>query len=388
MNRKHLIIFICVAFVAASFYFLPAKNKREQASEWTKNLPLFIRDSIYLDESNSFSDEKIELGRYLFFDRRLSINRSKSCATCHDPKFSFSDGYRRSVGAFGDLHQRNSTPLINIIYRKYLTAADSTLHYPEQQIANPLFHDQPVELGWKGNEDEMLKRIREDKFYHNRFKSVFANEAEPVSVKNIQYSIAAFVKTILSYDSPYDRFYYLKEEVLSTSAKKGMQLFFSNRLNCYKCHGGFDFATPVLKDSSGDIPYYFNTGLYNVDGKGGYPATDKGLMELTGKANDMGKYRVPTLRNLAFTAPYYHDGSAATLSEVIDNYIAGGRVTENGIAQGDGRLNPYKNKLINGFSIREEERKDLINFLLCLSDSSFATNKNYTNPFQDDETKK
>lgn len=388
MNRKHLITLFLLVFAALSFYFLPARKSKAPVDSFNNLLPAFIKDSFFLEVANPFTQQKADLGRYLFYDRRLSFNTTKSCASCHDPKFSFTDGYRKSVGALGDLHQRNSTPLINLVFKKHLTAGDSSLHFPEQQIANPMFHDHPVELGWKGNETDILGRIASDDFYRKQFNIVFSAEKNPITTHNIQYCIASFLKTILSFNSVYDRFYYLNEKLLTASQSNGMKLFFSDKLSCYKCHGGLDFATPSVNDEEGHPAYYFNTGLYNINGTNSYPLQDRGLMEYTRQETDNGKFRVATLRNLAFTAPYYHDGSAATLSEVIDNYLNGGRVIEKGIAKGDGRLNLYKHKLINGFSLMEEERNDLINFLLCLSDSSLVTNKNYTNPFQDDETKK
>jgi len=386
MKSKHILVILCLVFAAFSFYVIPVK-KPVSAAGWKQMPASYINDSAYFDSDNSISDEKIELGRYLFYDRRLSVNKSKSCASCHDPKFSFTDGYRRSIGALGDLHQRNSSPLINLIFKKYLTEADSSLHYPEQQVNNPMFHERPVELGWKGNEREILSRITKDELYRNKFKQVFENEKETVTIKNIQYCIASFIKTILSYNSPYDRFFYLKQDVLSVQEKKGMQLFFSDKLACSSCHGGNNFDKPVVKDSIGKIQFYFNTGLYNINGKGNYPDYDKGLYESTRNATDMGKYRVPVLRNLAFTAPYYHDGSAAGLEEVIRNYENGGRRITNGLLKGDGSANPFKSNLIKGFFLTSQERKDLISFLLSLSDSSVLTNKNYSNPFQYDETR-
>jgi cytochrome c peroxidase len=122
--------------------------------------------------------------------------------------------------------------------------------------------------------------------------------------------------------------------------------------------------------------------LYNIDGKGGYPSYDRGLIDLTRKKEDEGKYRVPVLRNLLFTAPYYHDGSALTLEEVILGYEQGGRIVKNGPFAGDGRINPFKSPLVSGFSLTDTERRDLISFLYSLSDSVLINNKNYANPYR------
>ena len=167
-------------------------------------IPPQIKDSIYLSPSNPPSTEKIKPGRYLFYDNRISINKTKACASSHDPKFSFTDNYGRSIGAYGVLTEHNSTSLINLIFNRYFTAADTSLHFPEQQINNPMFRDQPVELGWKGNEEEMLKRFSGNKFYQQQFNLAFPREKDPVTVKNIQQSITSFIKTISSFQSPYD----------------------------------------------------------------------------------------------------------------------------------------------------------------------------------------
>ena len=166
-----------------------------------------------------------------------------------------------------------------------------------------------------------------------------------------------------------------------------MALFYSDSLACRNCHSGFNFDTPLLKDSTGKTQYYFNTGLYNINNSNQYPDYDRGLFEITGNKKDEGVYRVPTLRNLAFTAPYYHDGSALTLEEVILNYESGGRNVTTGLYKGEGNTNIYKNTLIHGFSLTSQQRKDLINFLLALTDSSVLKNKNYANPFKNDETR-
>ena len=387
MKSKHLIVMLSLAFAALSFYIGSNKKNNNRVSLFTQRLPSFFTDSIHNDEDNPFSKPKAELGRYLFYDRRLSINKTKSCASCHDQKFAFTDGYRRSIGAYGDLHQRNSSTLTNIIYKEYLTAADSSMHYPEKQISNPMFHVAPVELGWKGNENEILKRLKDDAQYREKFKAIFGRKEESITIKNIQYCIALFVKSILSYNSPFDKYFYQKSDSLSVSAKNGMQLFFSVKLSCSACHGGNSFDRPEIKDCNGKAEYYFNTGLYNISDSGNYPEYDEGLYEFTHLITDKGKYRVPSLRNLGFTAPYYHDGSAATLEDVIMNYEIGGRNITHGLLKGNGIANPYKNKLIHGFTLTTDERKDLIHFLLSLSDSTILTNKNFSNPFEYDETK-
>jgi cytochrome c peroxidase len=362
-------------------------NKKQDIDDIRNLVPAYIQDSIYLSAANPFSTAKAELGRYFFYDRRLSVNQAKSCSSCHDPGFSFTDGYRRSIGAMGDNVQHNAPALINIIFKRYLTAADSTLHFPEQQINNPMFHNNPLELGWLGNESTIIARLKKDDLYSRQLPLLFPDSQEPFALQHIQACISSFIKTILSFNAPFDRYSHGKDSTaLSASQVNGMRLFFSDRLHCSSCHGGINFSTPALTGKNGDILYYQNTGLYNIDGMGAYPANDCGLMERTKQRADMGKYRVPSLRNLAFTAPYLHDGTAADLATVIGIYQNGGRNIVTGANLGDGRKNPYKNPLVQGFVISQQEKRDLIGFLLSLSDSSVCNNPAYRNPFTQDET--
>ncbi len=328
--------------------------------------------------------DEVALGRFLFFDRRLSVNDTRSCATCHNPQFAFTDGYKRSLGAFADLHQRNTQPLFNMSYLKYFTAADSTLHTPLQQMDNPLFGTHPAEMGVKGNEERILEKIRADKDY----QKMFATQQAEISWSNIKRFISLFANSLVSDNSPYDKFIKGDTAALSQSQKKGKHLFFSAELKCASCHGGFNFSTPSVVNEKGDTIFYFNTGLYNIDGKGTYPLYDQGLYQLTKNRADMGTFRVPSLRNLAFTAPYLHDGSAATLKDVVDNYAHGGREIREGAYKGDGTKNPYKHSLIKSFIISEDDKINLISFLQSLSDTTFINNPAYQNPFSADETKK
>lgn len=330
---------------------------------------------------------QVKLGRYLFFDRRLSVNNTRSCGTCHNPEFAFTDGYKRSLGAYADLHQRNTQPVFNLAYLKYLTSADSSLHFAEQQMNNPLFSQHPVEMGVTGNEESILKKISADTLYKTLFVLAFPGQQKSITIQNIVVAISQFLYTIKSDQSPYDAYLKGDSNALSLQAKRGMQLFFSAALKCGNCHGGFNFSTPSITNPKGDTLFFFNTGLYNINDSNSYPNYDPGLYQHTRQSKDMGAFRVPTLRNLAFTAPYYHDGSAATLEEVIAAYESGGRTIARGTYKGDGRKNIYKHPLISGFSLNSQQRKDLVSFLLHLSDSSVITNPAYANPFNEDETR-
>lgn len=157
-------------------------------------------------KATSISEQKIELGRRLFFDRRLSVNYVKSCGTCHNPKFAFTDGYKRSIGAFADLHQRNTSPLFNMASYTFLTASDSTLHDLRLQMRNPLYSTNPVEMGVKHNEAAILQRIRSDKYYAAHLSSVLGIKIEQLKWDHIIELIAGFIKTIQSHNSKYDKY--------------------------------------------------------------------------------------------------------------------------------------------------------------------------------------
>jgi cytochrome c peroxidase len=191
-------------------------------------------------------------------------------------------------------------------------------------------------------------------------------------------AIAAFQRTLLSGNSPYDRYTYRNElDALPPPARRGMELFFSERLECFHCHQGFAFSDSVKhKETAFPEITFHNTNLYNVDGRGSYPATDKGLQEFTSKPEDMGRFRALTLRNIAVTAPYMHDGSLATLSEVLDHYAAGGRAR----AQ-IGELSPYQSEFVRGFTLTPQEKEDLIAFLESLTDTEFLTDPRFSDPF-------
>jgi cytochrome c peroxidase len=313
----------------------------------------------------------VELGRHLFFDAKLSVNNTRSCGTCHNPSMAFTDGYKRSIGAYADVLQRNTLPLFNLQNQQYFTAADSSLHAVHEQMNNPLFSTNPIEMGLRNDDIAGIKNALANKWYSQQLKVLNAE----ANIETVKKAIASFVLQIQSYNSAYDNYLAGDSNALTASQKAGKVLFFSNKTNCYSCHGGKNFNIPDTNLNSN----YFNTGLYNINNS--YPVFDIGLAELTKNEKDNGKYKVSTLRNLIFTAPYYHDGSAANLNDVIDAYAAGGRNITTGEYKGKGALHKNKHPLIKGFAISANEKIDLINFLYALTDSSLVENPHYKNPF-------
>jgi len=332
-------------------------------------------------DENPMSEVKVELGRQLFYDTRISANNTFSCGTCHQPAKGFADGLVTPEGSTGEVHPRNSMGLTNAAYNSILTWANPNLKTLFSQALVPMLGESPVELGWSGHEEEILDRFRYDAVYSDLFEQAFPTDS--ITELTVAKAIAAFVRTLISGNSPTDKSVYQNDTTeMSESAKRGRSLFFSERLECFHCHGGFNFSQSTTHDGSvfEEIEFH-NNGLYNIDGTGAYPLNNRGLWEFTFEPEDMGRFRAPTLRNIELTAPYMHDGSIATLEEVIDHYARGGRLITEGPLAGDGAKNPFKSELFVGFTITDEEKTDIINFLNSLTDWSFICDERFSDPF-------
>jgi cytochrome c peroxidase len=333
-------------------------------------------------EDNPMSAEKVELGRHLFYDARLSRNGEQSCASCHKQELAFTDGLATSVGSTGEGHPRGSMMLGNVAYAAALTWSNPVLLKLETQAAVPLFGTAPVELGWSGREDELVERVADDERYVSMFAAAFP-EDPAVSTASMVRALASFQRVLLTGRSPFDRFAYGGEEgAMSESARRGKDLFNGHPFECFHCHASFNLQDSIdYVGKSFPAARFHNTGLYNVDGEGAYPAPNRGLYEFSGEATDMGKFRAPSLRNIAVTAPYMHDGSVATLDDVLDHYAAGGRTIEDGPHAGVGADSPYKSSFITGFELTAEQREDFLAFFEALTDDDFLTDPRFANPW-------
>tara|TARA_R110002073_G_scaffold208011_4_gene368410 strand:- start:16354 stop:17472 length:1119 start_codon:yes stop_codon:yes gene_type:complete len=330
---------------------------------------------------NRLTTEAIELGRHLFYDTRLSGNETLACATCHKQELAFADSLALSTGATGDEGVLNAPSLANAIYAFPLTWAQGAVHSIEEQLMGPMFGDAPLEMGMAGLEDEIVERLVRDARYRELFADAYPGE--DISVDSVRLALASFVRSLVSYRSPFDLFLAGDIGAISGSASRGSELFYSERLGCSNCHAGFAFTTAVQSSAtnrSQTSPFH-NIGLYNIDGEGSYPANAQGRIAESGFAKDMGRFRVPSLRNVALTAPYGHDGSVATLEEFIRIYEDGGRRIESGPHAGDGRENPWRSSDLNNFELSDDERSDLIAFLTSLSDASFVADSKFSNPW-------
>lgn len=357
------------------------EDANPNSTAWQWNLPEFFPVP-RIPDSNPMTADKVELGRHLFYDRRLSGNGTQACASCHQPDKAFTDGRTVAIGSTGDQHPRNSQSLINVVYNPTLTWANPSLLSLEKQMEVPLFADHPVEMGLTdANLPQVIGRLQTDPIYAPLFQQAFPSDIQPFQIQNIIAAIASFQRSLISANSKFDRMQ--RQEVqLSASEKRGMDLFFGEKAECFHCHGSFNFNNQVVHAGSRFVETTFhNTGLYNLDGNGAYPVDNRGLFELTERLQDMGKFRAPSLRNVALTAPYNHDGSVATLEQVVANYAAGGRLITEGAFAGDGRTNPHLDDLIVKIDLSKAEQADIVNFLKALTDDTIATNPRFANPF-------
>ena len=319
---------------------------------------------------NPMSDAKIALGRLLFYDTRLSGNRTFSCASCHQQVHAFTDGRGAAIGSTGQSHARSTMTLTNVAYNASYGWADAATRTLEAQMAVPMFNEHPIELGLKGREEEAVGRFASNAQDVARFLDAFPGEASPVTLPNIVKAIASFERTLVSAGSPLDRYLYRDDRsAMSRQALRGMKLYFSDRLACGGCHGGFNLSGPTDHDGADPVtPTFHNTALYNVDGRGAYPSSDRGLIDKTGRAADMGGFRAPTLRNIALTAPYMHDGNVPTLEAAAAHYASRGVPT------------PLRSPRLKGFTLSRRETADLVAFLNALTDVEFITNAALADP--------
>jgi cytochrome c peroxidase len=322
--------------------------------------------------NNPMSAVKVELGRYLFYDKRISVNGKESCGSCHRQELAFTDGRPRAKGTTGQVHPRSSMSLVNVAYAPSLTWANPTLNSLEEQALIPMLGEEPVELGLKGHEQEFLNTLRSDTLYRRLFPQAFPETGDVYTLHNVTRAIAAFERTIVSMRSPYDRYRWGGDSsAISDSAKRGELLFSSSeRGGCFQCHGGWNFSS-IRFEGSGDRGGvddsrggFFNTGVSS------YLTPNRGLFERTQRSADIGKFRAPTLRNIALTAPYMHDGSLATLEAVIDHYAAGGKIDH-----------PNKSRILRPFRLSEDEKRDLVEFLKSLTDEELLHDPRWSDPW-------
>ncbi|QGG46755.1 cytochrome-c peroxidase [Heliorestis convoluta] len=279
-----------------------------------------------IPEDNPMTPEKVDLGKTLFFDPRLSGNNQISCAFCHNPSLGFGDARPTFIGFEGFQGGRNSPTVINVGYYDAFFWDGRSATLEEQALG-------PIQAAEEMNQDldELVIKLKAIPGYVEQFKDVFNEE---ITADNIAKALAAYQRTVIINDSDFDKYLAGDQNALSEEAKRGMDIFV-NKGSCLSCHSG-----PALSDSN-----FYNTGVLT---------DDLGRYEVTKKEEDKGKFRTPGLRGLSYTAPYMHNGSIATLEELVHFYNIGGEVEENR----DPRVRPL--------GLTPEEEQDLVAFLKAL----------------------
>jgi cytochrome c peroxidase len=289
------------------------------------------------------SDAKVTLGKRLFFETRLSVTGRYNCASCHEPARSFTDGRPLALGATGGATANNAMALVNVAYNTSYGWAKPHVRTLEAQMLEPMLNEHPVEMGVKGREAEVATLLTADPAYRAAFAAAFPESGGHATFDLTVKAIAAFERTLISGRSPFDRYVFEGEhDALTPDAKRGMSLFYSARLGCSACHSGFNFAGN-WRDAQGATgePSFANNGASPVP------------------------LRVPTLRNIALTAPYMHDGRFSTLEAVIAHYeSAGSRADIAHDEKREPRLQP--------FTLEASGRADLVAFLRSLTDPEFT----------------
>jgi cytochrome c peroxidase len=279
-------------------------------------------------EDNPPTAAKVQLGKQLYFDPRLSRDRDISCASCHDPAKGWSNGDQFAKGFGGKLGGRNAPTIINSAYNRF-QFWDGRAANLEDQALGPM--QNPIEMNM--TLPEVVERLNEVEGYRQQFQEVFGSEE--ITEERVAQAIAAYERTILSGDAPYDRFKAGDKTALSEAAQRGMSLFFG-KAQCSSCHSG-----PSFTDNA-----FHNLGI-------GMTAEqpDAGRQEISKLQGDRGSFKTPTLREISRTAPYMHDGSMKTLEEVVEHYNQGGQ------------KNPYLDESVFPLKLSDQEKQDLVTFL-------------------------
>jgi cytochrome c peroxidase len=323
--------------------------------------------------ANPMSQAKAQLGRYLFYDKRMSVNGTQSCASCHRQELAFTDGRATAIGATGQDHPRSAMSLVNVAYAAALTWSNPNLRSLEEQALIPMLSEHPVELGLRGGVNAFLSHLAADPVYCALFPKAFPEAKNPFTLANAAKALATFERTIISARSPHDRYHFDGDRsAISDSAQRGEAIFFGDTVaGCFHCHSGFNFS---------DAQFH-NTALYNMSGTFAYPWPNLGIYTQTRKRADVGKFKTPSLRNVALTAPYMHDGSVATLEDVLDHYAAGGRTIAAGPFAGRGHDNPNRDARMTGIELTPQNRQDLLAFLRSLTDTDLTHDPRFSNPW-------
>lgn len=323
MNRYS---FIWLFFLIALIFFCTSAPQQRFLYQIPPGFP-----EISIPESNLPDEQRLNLGRKLFFDPILSADSSISCASCHNPRLAFADTVSVSVGTTVALGNRNTPTLVNIGFAPYYLY-EGGVKTLEEMVVVPLHSSSEMGLNMR----ESIRRINQNQTYKEQFLKAYGEQA---STYTLTRALAAYQRTLISANSKYDRYINGDKNALNMQEKHGMKLFFSKELACAECH-----VPPLFTDFG-----FYNIGIDSL-------SADKGRYRVTELAEDLGKFKTPTLRNVALTYPYFHHGKIRSLDAVIDVYNRGGNHASN------------KDPRIKKLGLTAEDKKDLIEFLKALTD--------------------
>jgi cytochrome c peroxidase len=345
MNHKHYHkkIFQLINILLVTIFFISCSEKDEQTDLYDLKIPAGLDSlAMFIPGDNPLTLEKIKLGRKLFFDERLSIDGTLSCASCHNPLLGFADGRSVAVGIEGLEGTRSTPSIINRLFSE-TQFWDGRANSLEEQILGPI--QNPIEMN--NTLENVVNTLNNDEAVKKEFQKVFGTD---VTVASLQKAIASFERILLSGESPFDKYIAGDKNAVSESARKGLVLFKSQKTNCIACHKGPNFTDEL----------FHNSGV-GMD----LEKPDLGRFIETKNDTDRGKFKTPTLRDIARTSPYMHNGTLRSLREVIDFYDKGGIVNDN--------LSIH----IKPLNLTEEEKGNLIDFLRSLTgENPLAAGKN------------
>jgi cytochrome c peroxidase len=338
MTRKRSLVFGSIATAAPILFGLLLPIYADEPAGDTPPKPPLGLPKVQYPEENPYSAVKAELGRFLYFDNRLSHDSSVSCASCHAPEKAFTDGAAVSTGIGGQKGGRSAPTVINRAYST-LQFWDGRAASLEEQAKGPIAN--PIEMTAEKTADAahagVVKRLRGVKGYAKLFEKTFGTKE--TTIDHVAQAIATFERTVLSGNAPYDRFQNGDKKAMNESQVRGMNIFF-NKVACDSCHLGFNFT-----DGS-----YVNIGI-GMD----KPQPDLGRFIVTKREEETGAFKTPTLREIEHTGPYMHDGSLKTLEDVVEHYDKGGI------------KNPHLDQRMKPLKLSKQDKADLVAFLKALS---------------------
>lgn len=334
-------ILLCGAFSILALALTGCPSDLEPTKDPLYTVPKGFPEPTF-PADNPVNADKIELGRKLFYDSLLSSDKTVACASCHKQELAFTDGKEVSRGVNGELGSRNSPTIVNAAYASRLFWDGRSATIEEQALAAAT---NPAEM--RAVEPVIDARLQQDSAYSVEFARAFGTGTKPTT-RLAMKAIATFVRTVLSGSSRYDEFNNGNTGALNDSEKRGKDLFFSAKTQCAECHSGHNFTDDKFH-STGLFTHYF----------------DKGRFDVTKTSADVGKFKTPSLRNIALTAPYEHDGHIPTLEAVIEHYNSGGKDFLN------------KDSRVRKLNLTEAEKQDLIAFLHSLTDNTLLQNKHF-----------